>query len=278
LISTNQIALEQITTKILEKREELTHSVPLPASINKRNAEQLLTWRVQLVKVYAESISVDKDGMIQDLKEWSHTVSSQLVELTIPLDLALGEISQYRGIIGSMILKEATAHELSMDEFYHILMRFDDTVDQAIQLVSRSYMNDFKNTMQNASFAVNELSVPLVRVSESVGVIPIVGEIDTHRAQLLMDNALKQGNDYQLETIILELSGVSMIDTMVADQLIKVIYSLELIGIHAILTGIRPNIVQTMVSLGIDMRNVETYSSLHQAIESLHVLKNEASI
>jgi rsbT co-antagonist protein RsbR len=278
LISTNQMALRQITTTILNQREELTQSAPLPDSINKSNAEQLLTWRIQLVKVYAESISQGRDGVIQDLKEWSHKVSSKLVELMLPLDLALGEISNYREIIGGIIKNEVKTNGLSMDDFYQILVRFNDTVDQAIQLVSRSYMNDFKDTMQNAYFAVNELSVPLVRITGTTGIIPIVGEIDTNRAQMLMENALKQGSDYELDNIILDLSGVSIIDTMVADQLFKVIYSLELIGIHAILTGIRPDIVQTMVGLGIDMRNVETYSSLHRAIESLQLWNKEVSI
>jgi rsbT co-antagonist protein RsbR len=278
LISTNQMALRQITTTILNQREELTQSAPLPDSINKSNAEQLLTWRIQLVKVYAESISQGRDGVIQDLKEWSHKVSSKLVELMLPLDLALGEISNYREIIGGIIKNEVKTNGLSMDDFYQILVRFNDTVDQAIQLVSRSYMNDFKDTMQNAYFAVNELSVPLVRITGTTGIIPIVGEIDTNRAQMLMENALKQGSDYELDNIILDLSGVSIIDTMVADQLFKVIYSLELIGIHAILSGIRPDIVQTMVGLGIDMRSVETYSSLHRAIESFKLLNKEVSI
>lgn len=272
------MALRQITTTILNQREELTQSAPLPDSINKSNAEQLLTWRIQLVKVYAESISQGRDGIIQDLKEWSHHVSSKLVELMLPLDLALGEISNYREIIGGIIKNEVKTNGFSMDDFYQILVRFNDTVDQAIQLVSRSYMNDFKDTMQNAYFAVNELSVPLVRITETTGIIPIVGEIDTNRAQMLMENALKQGSNYELDNIILDLSGVSIIDTMVADQLFKVIYSLELIGIHAILTGIRPDIVQTMVGLGIDMRNVETYSSLHRAIESLQLWNKEVSI
>ena len=278
MISTNQVALGRITTTILNQREELTESVPLPDSINKSHAEQLLNWRIQLVKAYAESISQDRDGIIQDLKEWSHNVSSQLVELRLPLDFALGEISHYREIIGEIIKNEVKASGLSIDDFYRILIRFNDTVDQAIQLVSQSYMNDFKDTMQNAYYAVNELSVPLVRITETVGIIPIVGEIDTNRAQMLMDNALKQGNDYELETIILDLSGVSIIDTMVADQLFKVIYSLELIGIHAILTGIRPDIVLTMVGLGIEMQNVETYNSLYRAIESLNTMSEKASI
>lgn len=265
--STKEEVTRTITTKILEQKEELTQSVPIPRQIEMHVSEELMTWRVQLVKVYAESISQDTHGVIQDLKEWSYNVSSKLVELMLPLDLGLEEISNYREVIGSIIKNEVKTHDLSIDDFYLILTKFNKTVDEAVQIISQSYKDDFKDTIQKAYFAVNELSVPIVRITESIGVIPIVGEIDTHRAQLLMENALQQGSDLDLETIILDLSGVSMIDTMVAHQLFKVIYSLELIGVHGILSGIRPDIVQTMVSLGIDMKNVDTFSSLLKAIE-----------
>ncbi|GEN52612.1 STAS domain-containing protein [Halobacillus faecis] len=278
MTAAKQATLTPVTTTILEQKEELARAVAIPSEIGKGVSEQLITWRMELIEAYATSLSQDSEEFTQNLEKWSDRVSGELVELRLPLNIALVEISEYREVIGAIIKDEAKTQNLSFDDFYDILTPFNHAVDQAVQFVSQSYMDDFENTIQTANYAVDELSVPIVRVTESVGVIPIVGEIDTKRAQLLMENALKQGEEYELETIILDLSGVSIIDTMVAHQLFKVINSLKLTGVNGIMSGIRPDIVQTMVSLGIDMKGISTFSSLHRAIESLQLLEEKANI
>ncbi|SDO02745.1 STAS domain-containing protein [Halobacillus aidingensis] len=270
--------LKPVMATILEQKEQLARAVAIPSEIGKGVSEQLITWRMELIEAYANSLSQDFDGVTQNLGKWSDQVSEQLVELRLPLNLALVEISEYRQVIGAMLKNGAKEQNLSFDEFYEILTPFNQAVDQALQFVSRSYMDDFENTIQTANYAVDELSVPIVRVTETVGVIPIVGEIDTKRAQLLMENALKQGEEFELETIILDLSGVSIIDTMVAHQLFKVINSLKLTGVNGIMSGIRPDIVQTMVSLGIDMKGIHTFSSLHRAIQSLQLFDGKVNV
>ncbi|MDD9791696.1 STAS domain-containing protein, partial [Priestia megaterium] len=100
-----------------------------------------------------------------------------------------------------------------------------------------------------------------------IGVIPLVGEIDTHRAQILMENALKQGNTYKLSWLIIDLSAVPIIDTMIADQLFKVVAALKLIGIDVVLSGIRSEIALTMVQLGVKLNDVVTFNSLYGALD-----------
>ncbi|MCD5324384.1 MULTISPECIES: STAS domain-containing protein [Pontibacillus] len=259
-----------ISSTILEQKERLVQEAALPNDIGGDIADQLMDWRRQLINAYAESVTQGADGVIDELEEWSKHVSERLVELMLPLDIALDEISKYREVIGTLIKEEAELQQFSIADFYQLVTNFNNAVDQAVQLVSRSYMEDYKDTIQKAHYAINELSIPMVRITEEVGVIPIVGEIDTYRAQLLMDNALKQGEEFRLTTVIIDLSGVSIIDTMVAHQLFKVIHSLELIGVRGVLSGIRPDIAQTMVNLGINMKTVDTFSSLHKAIGSIH--------
>ncbi|MEH7294665.1 STAS domain-containing protein [Priestia megaterium] len=133
-------------------------------------------------------------------------------------------------------------------------------------MVSNSYLQDYTNKIKQAQYAINELSVPIVRMTEETGILPLVGDLDTKRAQVLMENALAKGSDYHLKLLIIDLSAVPIIDTMVADQIFKVISALKLIGISVVLSGIRPEIAQTMVNLGIEINNIKTFSSLHQAV------------
>jgi rsbT co-antagonist protein RsbR len=84
-----------------------------------------------------------------------------------------------------------------------------------------------------------------------------------------MEEALKSANRLQLQRLIVDLSGVYIIDTMVADRIFKVIDSLKLLGVETVLTGIRPEVAQTVVSIGIDFNNLTIKSSLQKAIEDL---------
>ena len=131
-------------------------------------------------------------------------------------------------------------------------------------------MEDYTDKIQSAQYAIDELSIPVVRLTKEIGVIPLVGEIDTHRAQILMENALKQGDTYKLSWLIIDLSAVPIIDTMVADQLFKVVAALKLIGIDVVLSGIRSEIALTMVQLGVKLNDIVTFNSLYGALDYTH--------
>ncbi|MDX1807759.1 MAG: STAS domain-containing protein, partial [Paenisporosarcina sp.] len=93
--------------------------------------------------------------------------------------------------------------------------------------------------------------------------------IDSIRANHILENTLGQSVRLDITTLIMDLSGVPMVDTMVANEIFKIITSLGLLGISTILTGIRPEVAQTSVQLGIDFKEITTYSSLKQAIKVL---------
>jgi rsbT co-antagonist protein RsbR len=100
----------------------------------------------------------------------------------------------------------------------------------------------------------------------------LIGDIDTIRANCILESTLKQSIELGLQSLIIDLSGVPVMDKMVANQIFNLIASLRLIGIAATLTGIRPEVAQTAVQLGIDFKETPTFGSLKQAIKT-HQLK-----
>ncbi|WP_312036244.1 STAS domain-containing protein [Priestia aryabhattai] len=117
--------------------------------------------------------------------------------------------------------------------------------------------------------ALEELSVPMVPLSKGIAVMPIVGQIDTHRAQLIMETALEESANLQLHYLILDISGVLIVDTMVANNIIEIVKALQLIGTKTMITGIRPEIAQTVVSLGIELGTIKTKATLEQALAEI---------
>jgi rsbT co-antagonist protein RsbR len=123
--------------------------------------------------------------------------------------------------------------------------------------------------MKIAYTALEELSVPVVAINKNVAVVPLIGEIDTHRSQLILEVTMEESSKLKLEYLILDVTGVPVIDTMVADNLFKVIYALKLLGVETIITGIRPEIAQTIVSIGVNFKGVTTFADLPTALSSI---------
>jgi len=114
-----------------------------------------------------------------------------------------------------------------------------------------------------------ELSTPLIPISDGVLVMPLIGAISDRRAQQVMETLLEGIVHYQAETVLLDITGVKMVDTSVANALIQVARAVNLIGAHLVLTGIQPRIAQTLVQLGVSLGDIITYSTLQAGIASI---------
>lgn len=264
--------LQTVKDKIIQQKEELADRKRQNLAEFHAIHTELTPFRLDLLTIYAQSIVSDKETAAILIENWAGKMANVLVERELPLDLALEEISYYRDIIGEIILEELDKQVVSIKELYSVISHFNIIIDCAVQYISKSYLNDYKHNIKYAQYAIDELSVPIVRMTETVGILPLVGDLDTKRAQILIENALTKSSEYHLAWLIMDLSSVPIIDTMVADQLFKVIRGLELIGVNVVLSGIRSEIAQTMVGLGIKIDHVKTFASLHQAVAYTNAL------
>jgi rsbT co-antagonist protein RsbR len=115
--------------------------------------------------------------------------------------------------------------------------------------------------------ALRELSTPVIRVYERVLLLPLVGAIDSHRAQQVMESVLLHIVEAQAKCIIIDIAGVPVVDTRVADHLLKTTAAVRLLGAQVILTGITAQVARTMVQLGVDASAMSTVSRLSDGIE-----------
>lgn len=263
----HQEKLYNIRETVLQRKEELAENKREDLAESHNIYTELTTFRLDLLTTYADSLLLEKEAANEVMEQWGNNMANLLVNHGLPLNLALEEISYYRDVIGEIIKEEAKNNDFSLDAFYQIISHFNSIVDNAIQFVSKSYIKDYTEKINYAQYAIDELSVPVVRMTEEIGILPLVGDLDTKRAQYLMESALEKGSQYKLKWLIIDLSAVPIIDTMVADQLFKVIAGLQLIGIEVVISGIRPEIAQTMVNLGIKVEEIRSFSSLHQAVQ-----------
>ncbi len=114
--------------------------------------------------------------------------------------------------------------------------------------------------------ALREVSTPLIPLADDVVVMPLVGAIDSARAQQIMEVLLEGIAQYQAETVLVDISGVRVVDTQVADALLRAARAVQLLGAQIILTGISAEVAQTIVHLGADMGRIMTRANLQDGL------------
>jgi rsbT co-antagonist protein RsbR len=115
--------------------------------------------------------------------------------------------------------------------------------------------------------AIRELSTPVIRVYDRILLLPLIGAVDSHRAQQIMESVLVNVVEAQARCIIIDIAGVPVVDTRVADNLLKTTAAVRLLGAETVLTGITAQVARTMVQLGVDVSSMHTVSRLSDGIE-----------
>ena len=113
---------------------------------------------------------------------------------------------------------------------------------------------------------LREISSPLIPISDKVVIMPLIGTIDSMRADQIMETLLEGVARLQADLVILDITGVPVVDTQVAQAFIQSAQAVRLLGAQVMITGIQPQIAQTLVHLGVDLRSIQTRGSLQDGI------------
>jgi rsbT co-antagonist protein RsbR len=111
-----------------------------------------------------------------------------------------------------------------------------------------------------------ELSTPVVKLWEGILALPMIGTLDSSRTQVVMESLLQKVVETGAQIAILDITGVPTVDTLVAQHLLKTVTALRLMGAECIISGVRPQIAQTIVHLGVDLQGVTTKANLADAL------------
>ncbi|HVK66367.1 MAG TPA: STAS domain-containing protein [Polyangium sp.] len=113
---------------------------------------------------------------------------------------------------------------------------------------------------------IRDLETPIIQVWENVLTLPMIGVVDSHRAARVMDDLLSAVSRSSARFAILDLTGVEVVDTATAYHLVQMISAIRLLGAEGILTGIRPTVAQTLISLGVDLSGIPTHGTLRHGL------------
>lgn len=169
--------------------------------------------------------------------------------------------------------KEAASQILSEIEkdpakLYDSNLQLGEVLDNMTIMTFEAYMKGREDVISRQIDEISEISTPVIRVWDGVVALPIIGTLDSSRTQVVMENLLQQIVDTGSSIAILDISGVPAVDSLVAQHLIKTVSATRLMGAECIISGIRPEIAQTVVHLGIDLTGIITKASLASALQT----------
>lgn len=152
------------------------------------------------------------------------------------------------------------------DQLIEEITQFSRLVDAFAMFTNEHFIAQRDEVIERQRSELMELSTPVVQLWERVLTIPLIGTLDSVRAQEVMENLLNAIVEQSAEVVIVDITGVRVVDTQVAQHLVRTAAAVRLMGAEAIISGISPKIAQTMVELGVDVGEVSTRPSLRAAL------------
>jgi rsbT co-antagonist protein RsbR len=144
------------------------------------------------------------------------------------------------------------------------LSQTEDISDQLRAIAERTSLQE--QVIQAQEAALREIGTPIVPISDGVVAMPLIGAIDSARAESIIETLLEGVSASRATVAILDITGVQVVDTQVANALLRAAQAVRLLGTEVLLTGIRPEVAQTLVGLGLDLSGITTLASLQSGI------------
>ncbi|WP_428985950.1 STAS domain-containing protein [Streptomyces pyxinicus] len=164
-------------------------------------------------------------------------------------------------------LKEVLEPALAADaEGARVYLQFARLLDDLGLLTTEAYVRTREEIISSQAEQLLELSTPVVKLWDGVVGVPLVGTLDSARTQVVMEKLLQTLVDSDSTHAIIDITGVATVDTQVAQHLLKTVVAARMMGAQCIISGIRPQIAQTIVALGIEFGDIPTNASLSDAL------------
>ncbi|TYB39313.1 STAS domain-containing protein [Actinomadura chibensis] len=250
-------------------------------------AELLRSWREPVLGRWIELVGETVRGRLSEAEVRTElTELYGLVERALAGDAtaggelraALAEISRARArygfsptetAIGVFALKQSLYEQIRTtrdQRAYSELIDFSSFVDELGLATFETYAAAREQVIADQTEQLLELSTPVVRLWDRVLGVPLVGTLDSARTQTVMETLLQALVDTGARYAVIDITGVSAVDTEVAQHLMKTVMAARLMGTHCVVSGVRPQIAQTIVALGIEFGDIVTKATLADAL------------
>jgi rsbT co-antagonist protein RsbR len=223
----------------------------------------------EATSVYDNYVEVLETGTFEALQAYARSLSERIIPRGV-------ETPEVVGIV--LLLRDTLARSLfaKYQHDFSLLNRILDAYEPAANLIANtvavSFVEERERIIRQQQEAIRELSTPVLQVRERLLILPIIGLIDPQRARQLTEQLLRGIRMNRAKVVVIDITGVAAMDSNVANHLVQTVEASRLLGATVIVTGLSPEIAQTLVSIGVDLSKMNTVGDLQGGIEEAEKL------
>lgn len=238
--------------------------------IPKEEIDQAIIVYTEYLRFLGDSILNEDETTSQGLLDWSRQNGEREAAKGGRVSDILFRYPPTRVVFIDKMAEISLKHGVVTEDLIWINKRVNNMLDISINETVFAFERQTSKLMKEVQEEVDLLSTPVVPVQESVAVLPLVGKLDYDRSRLIMERAIPLVAKQKVQSLIIDFSGIVTIDATIAKHIFDIHNVLRLLGVESIATGMRPELAQAAVESGVDFSNINTFSTVKQAIDCIN--------
>jgi len=231
---------------------------------------QLLTAMTQ-EEIFAEATSVYdsyvaalETGTFEALQAYARNLSERIIPRGVETHEVVGIVLLLRDVLARSLFAK---YQTDFEKLNRILDAYEPAANRIANTVAVGFVQERERVIRQQQEAIRELSTPVLQVRERLLILPIIGVIDPQRARQLTEQLLRAIRTNRAKVVVIDITGVAAMDVTVANHLVQTVEASRLLGATVIVTGLSPEIAQTLVTIGVDLGKMNTVGDLQGGIE-----------
>jgi rsbT co-antagonist protein RsbR len=264
--------IQTITEKWLQTRKKEKGSI-YSADMG-QDVEDMLRKQNTLTNFTILSVLLDDTTVHKSyLDKWTEVVATSRIKTDTPIYEVIDALSNVQRIFMGVVIEfiHANMDKVFKDEIIRWNTLFNDVFCDLKYKFSSMYYKLMNRRLSSQQKLIDELNIPIIPISEEVAILALQGHVDTSRMKQIYDALPEKVVEANVEYLYIDLSGIQVMDTYVANELLHVINLLKMLGITPALSGISPEVAQSIAPFQNSFKNIKTYSTLKQALSQIEI-------
>ena len=218
----------------------------------------------EVTSVYDNYVEALETGTFEALQAYARNLSERIIPRGVETREVLGIVLLLRDLLARSLFAK---YQEDFDKLNQILNAYEPAANRIANTVAVGFVKERERIIREQQEAIRELSTPVLQVRERLLILPIIGAIDPQRARQLTEQLLRGIRTNRARVVVIDITGVAALDSSVANHLVQTVEASRLLGATVIVTGLSPEIAQTLVTIGVDLGKMNTVGDLQGGIE-----------
>jgi len=215
----------------------------------------------EATSVYDSYVAALETGTFEALQNYARNLSERIIPRGVETHEVVGIVLLLRDVLARSLFAK---YQDDFEELNRILDAYEPAANRIANTVAVGFVQERERVIRQQQEAIRELSTPVLQVRERLLILPIIGVIDPQRARQLTEQLLR---GIRTNVVVIDITGVAAMDATVANHLVQTVEASRLLGAIVIVTGLSPEIAQTLVTIGVDLGKMNTVGDLQGGIE-----------